>query len=85
MGRPVAEPMESISVLVIPQKQKTADSRHSEQWERGLMRRHNEYLMDARTQTRFLLFYSCPHQADAQFDRNHRTIARSLQVLPPAP
>lgn len=85
LGRPVAEPMESVSVLVVPQKQSVIENRQSEGWERGLVRRHNEYLTDSRTRAQFLLMYSCPRNAPAQFERNHLTIVQSLQVLPPTP
>ena len=44
MGLPDAEPMESVTVLVLPQKQGAGDSRHGREWERGLERRHDEYL-----------------------------------------
>jgi hypothetical protein len=85
LGIPILSPAESISVVVIPLKpRRVRDRRWSERWARGGGLRDNEFLVDARTKTQFVLMHSCPSDSAAQFEQNNPVITRSFQVLPPS-
>jgi hypothetical protein len=75
---------ESIGAVVIPLRVRNVrNGRRTERWSRlGEMRR-NEYLIDARTRTQFILIHDCPASAARQFEAHDPVIARSFRVLPP--
>ncbi len=64
VGLAAPSPAELVTVVVFPVKGgKVRDSRSSEEFARGIERRRNEYLVDARTGCQFSLYFSCPIRA----------------------
>lgn len=59
------------------------DRRWSDQWARGGLVGHSEYLEVKRLKMRFYLRHGAPANAEAQFRRHNATVAQSLQVLAP--
>ena len=75
---------EIVTAVVIPiNSTKVADSRSDARGSDGDRLWHNEFLVDARTKTKFALYHHCPKLAKAQFEASNPTIAKSFQVLPP--
>jgi hypothetical protein len=84
LGFSVPSPAESVSVVVFPvHPRPLRDRRTDARWERMDDRRHNLYLVDARTGLQFSLYHDAPSEAAASFEAHDRVIARSFRVLPP--
>lgn len=74
---------EHVTVIVAPLKEKNLeDSRSSVRSVQGWAQGRSETLIDATRKLRIQLMYSCAKDA-GQFEQHSRTIADSLQLLPP--